>query len=82
MGGPGQNALVENNDSFNGGLAFAENIETLGLTKEQINKAINLPNGDITFSDVEVMRLKPKMPISKRKASRNSHASKSGHQGL
>ena len=43
-----------------------------------------MPNGDVTYSDVEVMNLKPKMPLSKRKNSRNSHASKtgSGHQGL
>lgn len=84
MGGPGQNALIENNDSCNGGLAFVENIETLSLTKDQINKAINLPNGDVTFSDVEVMRLKPKMPVGKRKTSRTGHPSKtgSGHQGL
>ena len=84
MGGLGQNALIENTDSCNGGLAFAENVETLSLTKEQINKAINLPNGDVNYSDVEVMKLKPKMPVSKRKGSRNSHASKtgSGHHGL
>jgi hypothetical protein len=84
MGGIGQNAFLENNDSCNGGLVFGENIETLSLTKDQINKAINLPNGDVNFSDVEVISLKPKMPISKRKGSRNSHASKigSGPQGL
>ena len=84
MGGLGQNALIENADSCNGGLVFVENVETLSLTKEQINKAINLPNGDVNYSDVEVMKLKPKMPVTKRKASRNSHASKtgSGHHGL
>ena len=72
MGGPGQNALVENNDSCNGGLVFVENIESLSMTKEMINKAINLPNGDVTFTDVEVMRLKPRMPPSKKRQSRYS----------
>ena len=61
-------------------MAFVENVETLSLTKEQINKAINLPNGDVTYADVEVMKLKPKMPVSKRKASR--HKTGSGHHGL
>lgn len=37
-----------------------------------------MPNGDVTYSDIEVMKLKPKMPPVKRKASRNSHGSKSG----
>lgn len=84
MGGIGQNALIENTDSCNGGLQFVENVETLSLTKEQINKAINLPNGDVAYPDIEVMNLKPKMPSHKRKNSRNSHASKtgSGYQGL
>jgi hypothetical protein len=65
---------------------FIENSEALNLSKDQINKAINLPNGDVTISDVEVMKCKPKMPISKRKASRHSHShvstKGSGHQGL
>ena len=34
MGGIGQNAFLENNDSCNGGLVFVENIETLSLTKD------------------------------------------------
>lgn len=43
-----------------------------------------MPNGDVNYTDVEVMKLKPKMPVTKRKGSRHGQPSKtnSGHHGL
>ena len=77
MGLPNQNALVENLDSSNGGLQYLENTEGIAFTKEDVIKRVNLPNGDVDFSDAEVMQFKPKMaPLKRSKNSRHSHASK------
>lgn len=77
MGQIGQNALVENLDSSNGGLQYVENAEGFSFTKEDVLKRVNLPNGDVTFSDAEIMQFKPKMPAVRRsKNSRASHISK------
>ena len=47
------------------------------MTKEELCRRVNLPNGDVNFSDAEIMQFKPKMPVSKKsKSSRHAHASK------
>jgi len=77
MGLPGQNALVENLDSSNGGLLYTVNTEGIAFTKEEVCKRVNLPNGDIDFPDAEIMQYKPKMQSTKRsKNSRQAHTSK------
>jgi len=62
----GNNAPIDNADSSNGGLVFAENTEALGLSREDINKNLNLPNMDLVYSDIEMMKSKPKMPVQQR----------------
>lgn len=57
------NAVIENNDSSNGGLVFYDNTETLNQSRDDINKLLNLPNADLVFSDIEVMKTKPRMPV-------------------
>lgn len=79
MGLINQNALVENFDSANGGLQYLLNTEGLAFTKEEVCKRVNLPNGDVDFSDAEIMDYKPKMQCSKiSKNSRQAHISKTG----
>ena len=61
-----QNHPVDNNDSANGGLQLLENTETLSLSKEELVKYCSVPNIDMTIEDVELIKAKPRMPISKR----------------
>jgi len=58
----GGNTFIENLDSANGGLAFTENAEVLHVTKEEISQRLSLPNADVNFDDIEIMRSKPRMP--------------------
>lgn len=58
----GGNTFIENLDSSNGGLVYAENNDVLHLTKDEICQRLNLPNCDVVFDDIETMRMKPKMP--------------------
>ena len=77
----GQNAPLENLDSSNGGLVFHENSESINLSKDDVNRVLNLPNCDLVVPDAEVMRHKPRMPAQKKqKISRHSQAS--GSKGL
>ena len=57
------NAIIENNDSSNGGLVFYENTEAINQSRDEVNKVLSLPNADLMFSDIEVMKTKPRMPV-------------------
>lgn len=57
------NAIIENNDSSNGGLVFYENTEAITQSRDEVNKVLSLPNADLMFSDIEVMKTKPRMPV-------------------
>lgn len=57
------NAIIENLDSSNGGLVFYDNTETINQSTADVNKVLSLPNADLMFSDVEVMKTKPRMPV-------------------
>jgi hypothetical protein len=56
------NASLENLDSYNGGLVVSENIEAINYTKDDANRILSLPNFDLTYNDVEIMRVKPRIP--------------------
>ena len=62
----GQNAALENLDSSNGGLVFHENVDSINLSKDDVNKVLTLPNCDLVIGDAEVMRHKPRMPAQKK----------------
>ena len=32
------------------------------LSKDEIQKILNIPNFDLVFEDIEIMKIKPKMP--------------------
>jgi len=53
--------MLENNDSYNGGLAYLENTEVLKMTKEEILAKIAIPNGDVTVDHIDIMMSKPRM---------------------
>lgn len=57
---------MDNADSSNGGLQFAECTETLSMSKEDLVKHLNVPNTDLVFDDIELIPSKPRMPVSKR----------------
>ena len=57
------NATLENLDSYNGGLVVSENVEAINYTKDDANKILSLPNFDLTYNDVEIMRVKPRIPL-------------------
>lgn len=57
------NATLENLDSYNGGLVVSENVEAINFTKDDANKILSLPNFDLTYNDVEIMRVKPRIPL-------------------
>lgn len=42
---------------------FYDNTEAINKPREEVNKILNLPNSDLMYSDVEVMKLKPRMPV-------------------
>lgn len=68
---------MENNDSANGGLVYAENKDVTNVTAEEISKKLNLPNGDLILDDMEIMMQKPRMPAQKKlKISRHGHIQK------
>ena len=70
------NAIIENNDSSNGGLVFHENTEAINQSREEVNKVLGLPNADLVYSDIEVMKTKPRMPVqSRNRISRHLHPS-------
>lgn len=70
------NAIIENNDSSNGGLVFYDNSETINQSRDEVNKVLNLPNADLMYSDIEVMKTKPRMPVqSRNRISRHLHPS-------
>ena len=73
----GGNTFIENLDSANGGLAYTENTEVLHITKEEISQRLALPNADVNFDDIEIMRSKPRMPPQKKlKISRHGNIHK------
>lgn len=53
---------IDNADSSNGGLVYSENKEVSGLNRDDICKALALPNLDLSYEDVQVMIKKPRMP--------------------
>lgn len=57
----GGNTFIENLDSANGGLAYTENSEILHMSKDEICQRLNIPNLDLTFDDIELMKMKPRM---------------------
>lgn len=59
---PNLNEKIDNTDSSNGGLIYNDNKDVMYMTKDEICKHLNLPNGDVNYSDVEVMKKKPRMP--------------------
>jgi hypothetical protein len=47
------------------------------MTKEEISSRLALPNLDVTFDDIETMRLKPRMATQKKlKISRHGNIHK------
>lgn len=56
------NAPLDNSDSANGGLIYAENKDITGLSNDDICKRLNLPNLDLAITDVQKMTKKSKMP--------------------
>jgi hypothetical protein len=73
----GGNTFIENLDSANGGLAYTENQDVLHLTKDEICQRLNIPNMDVTFDDIESMRMKPRMPVQRKlKISRHGNIHK------
>ena len=73
----GGNTFIENLDSANGGLAFTENTEVLHITKDEISQRLALPNSDVLFDDIEIMKSKPRMPQQKKlKVSRHGNMHK------
>lgn len=73
----GGNTFIENLDSANGGLAYTENQDVLHLTKDEICSRLNIPNMDVTFDDIESMRMKPRMPVQRKlKISRHGNIHK------
>ena len=59
---PNQNFLIENLDSSNGGLSFENNTDVLNMSKEEQMRSISLPNIDLCYEDIEIMKSKPRMP--------------------
>ena len=52
-----------------------EGLNDIGLTEDDVNRILNLPNIDMMYSDAEVIKSKPRMPAQKKqKISRHSHA--------
>ena len=47
-------------------MQFVESTETLSMSKEELIKYCSVPNTDLTFDDVELIKSKPRMPVSKR----------------
>ena len=70
-----QNAPLENLDSSNGGLQFTENTEVISLSKTEVEKTLNLPNGDLNFSDTEKIISKSRMPKLRQKKSQQRQSS-------
>ena len=69
--------MLENNDSYNGGLAYLENTEVLKMTKEEILAKIAIPNGDVTVDHIDIMMSKPRMNVQKKlKISRHGNIQK------
>lgn len=54
--------MLENQDSSNGGLIYSENHEMIQASKEDVIKALLLPNTDLVYDDVQKMMNKPRMP--------------------
>ena len=75
-----QNFPVDNTDSSNGGLIFADNTDTVNMSKEDMVRLMNLPNGDLSLDDIEKIPTKPKMPVSKRKISRHQVMKNVAHE--
>jgi len=69
--------MLENNDSFNGGLAYVENTEVIQMTKEEISTKIAIPNLDVTLEHIDIMMSKPRMQVQKKlKISRHGNIQK------
>lgn len=43
------------------------------MSKEDLCRRLSLPNGDVNFTDAEIMVQKPKMPLSKKNKNNSRH---------
>jgi len=74
--GGNANAFIDNPDSHSGGLVFSANKEVIGVTKDEINRVLNLPNLDLGIDDVEKMLNKPRMPKLSQEITRKPSSTK------